>query len=173
MSGKDKEKKIERQDQPPTEQTDQEAPVELLKQQLQRLGADYQNYQKRSQKQVEQSTQFAKENFVRDVLPVLDNFRHTLEKGTEAQDAAAIIKGAQIVYDHLANVLAGQGVKQIEVAQGDAFDPSRHEAVVYEENEQLDENTVVRELAAGYLMNGRTIRPAKVTVAKSPDKKEQ
>ena len=139
-----------------------------LQDRYQRLAADYANYQKRAQRQIEQSAQFARENFARGLLQVLDNFEHTLNQGGGASDPAHIIEGVRIVYDHLMNILEGCGLSRIAVQADAEFDPTVHEAVLHEETDQYPENHVVRELAPGYTMNERTLRPAKVSVAKAP-----
>ena len=155
-----------------------EQEMEQLKQRLQRLGADYQNYQKRANKQLEQATQIAREGLVKSLLPVLDNFEHTLEninsleKSGNTPEFGALLKGVQIVHDHLMDALTAAGVHRIEVNQGEPFDPSLHEAMLQEENEHFPENTILRELARGYLMNGRTLRPAKVSVARGTAPKD-
>ena len=147
---------------------DIEAELEDLKQRLQRLGADYQNYQKRTQKQTEQATQYARENMVKSLLPVLDNFEHALENGSGEQNAEALLQGVQIVYDHLSGVLENAGLRRIEVEPGCSFDPAVHEAMLHEPSEEFAENAVLRELARGYVMNGRTLQPAKVSVVRTP-----
>lgn len=139
-----------------------------MTQKWQRLAADYQNYQRRAQRQIEQAGQFAHESIAKGLLPVLDNFQHTLERGREATDVATVMQGVQIVYDHLFNVLEGFGMKRIAVEPGTAFDPNHHEAMLHEESDAAPPGTVVRELAPGYVMNERTLRPAKVSVAKTP-----
>ena len=154
-----------------TEQTletplDTENQLQEMKQRLQRLGADYQNYQKRSQRQLELSTQFAREEVVKSLLPVLDNFEHALEKGSGTNDTTALVQGIRIVYDHMLSVLEGSGLRRIKVEQGDSFDPELHQALLHEENEQLPENSILSELARGYIMNAHTLRPAKVSVSK-------
>ncbi len=143
-----------------------EQELEELRGRFQRLAADYQNYQKRSYKQIEQTGQFAREEIARSLLTVLDNFEHTLAKGAEFADVAAVLDGVKIVYDHLMSVMAGQGVTKIEIQTGEPFNPNLHEAMLHEESDECEENTILRELAAGYMMNGRTLRPAKVSVAK-------
>ena len=146
--------------------------LEELRGRFQRLAADYQNYQKRSYKQIEQTGQLAREEMVKSLLAVLDNFKHTLEKGADIADAAAVLEGVKIVYDHFMNVLVGHGLKKIEIQIGDSFDPILHEAILHEESDECEENTILRELAAGYMMNGRTLRPAKVSVAKGVQEEE-
>ena len=138
-----------------------------LKERLQRLSADYQNYQKRAYRQMEQARQLAKEEMVKGLLSVLDDFEHALEKGREAKDVSAVLEGVRIVYDHLLKVLGGEGVRRIEVVVGERFDPSRHEAMLHENSSGFEDNAVLRELGAGYVMNDRTLRPAKVTVVKA------
>ena len=139
-----------------------------MKLRLQRLGADYQNYQKRMQKQLEQAGQFAREDIVKTLIPILDNFEHALEKGTETDDPQALLQGMKIVYDQLMGDLVKNGMLRIEVLPGDPFDPSFHEAMLREESDSQPENTIIREFARGYKMNDRVLRPAKVSVARPP-----
>lgn len=148
------------------EQLNQE--IADLQGRLQRLGADYQNYQKRAQRQIEQAVAFAREDMARALLAVLDNFDHTLQKGRETTDVNALLQGVRIVHDHLFNTLATLGLAPMPVTPGDEFDPSRHEAMLHEPTSDVPEGCVVRELARGYVMNDRTLRPAKVSVAKAP-----
>jgi len=161
-------------DQEPREGEAMPAPAEMaaelaeLKGRLQRLGADYQNYQRRTGRQVEQSRQLAQEEMARSLLVALDNFEHTLEKGREAQDVAAVLAGVQIVYDHMVDILRGHGMERILVEPGAPFDPNLHQAMLHEPTSEYADQTVVRELAPGYAMNGRTLRPVKVAVAKRP-----
>ena len=156
----------------PAESLDETAPqageLESLKDKLQRLGADYQNYQKRAQKQITQAEQFARGEMAKSLLPVLDNFEHTLANDQETADLGAILKGIAIVYDHLLNILKAQGLEVIPVEPADPFDPSLHEAMLRQESSDLPPNSVIAQLSPGYTMNGRTLRPAKVSVSTTP-----
>jgi len=145
-----------------------EQELEQLRQKWQRLAADYQNYQKRMQRQLEQASQMAQESVIRGLIPVLDNFSHTLEKGMGGGDVNTVLQGIQIVHDHLMNTLSALGMKRIEVQSGMPFNPQFHEAVMQEETAEYPAGTIVRELAGGYRMNDRALRPAKVSVAKAP-----
>lgn len=155
-----------------TENTLEEKPLEPtvaeVKDQLLRLAAEYQNYQKRAMRQIEQAGQFAAENMVKNILPVLDNFQHALEKGKNTGDIASVMQGIQIVFDHLMNTLQTAGMKKILVDVGGAFDPSRHEALMHVESADIEPGHIVMELAPGFEMNDRIIRPAKVSIAKAP-----
>ena len=141
--------------------------LEELKERFQRLAADYQNYQKRSHKQIDQARQFALDDLTRSLLVVLDNFAHTLEKGQEIESVQALLEGIRIVYDHFVDILTGQGLKRITVEKGMAFDPNLHEALLHEPSDEYAANTIIRELSPGYAINDRTLRPAKVSVAKA------
>ncbi|MCH9023009.1 MAG: nucleotide exchange factor GrpE, partial [Planctomycetes bacterium] len=149
----------------PDETAGQAGELETLKDKLQRLGADYQNYQKRAQKQITQADQFARWEMAKSLLPVLDNFEHTLANDQETADLTAILKGITIVYDHLLNILKAQGLEVIQVDPADPFDPSLHEAMLRQESVHQPPNSIIEQLAPGYTMNGRTLRPAKVSVA--------
>ena len=144
-----------------------EQEVEQLKQQLQRVAADYQNFQKRSFKQIEQAGQFARQGMAKDLLAVLDSFEHTFSGCDENQDAADVIKGVRIIYDQLLNILSGHSIEPIEVNPGDPFDPTLHEAMLRQESDEFEENAVIAEFARGYTINGITLRPAKVSVARA------
>jgi molecular chaperone GrpE len=144
-----------------------EQELDDLKQRLQRLAADYQNYQKRASKQMEQAGELTRESLVKALLPILDDFERALGAGGSG-DIGAVLQGVQIVYEHLQKVLEGYGMRRIAVKAGDRFDPNIHEAMMQEENATVAPNGVVRELGRGYVMNERTLRAAKVTVAKAP-----
>ncbi len=144
-----------------------------VKAMLQRVAADYQNYQKRMNRQLEQTRQLAQEGILRSLLAVMDNLDHTLEKGKEAPDAITVLQGVQIISDQFKDVLKGFGMTRIAVKPGDEFDPTRHEALLHEPTHDFAENTIVRELAPGYQVDERILRPAKVSVARKAEEENQ
>jgi molecular chaperone GrpE len=131
--------------------------------QLQRVSADYINYQKRIGKQISDTTAYEKESVIKSLLPVMDNFEHALAKGPTAETANALMKGMQIVYDQIVDILKLHGVEQIK-ALGQQFDPEIHSAVTQASDPSRPENIVLNEIARGYKLSGRVIRPAKVVV---------
>jgi molecular chaperone GrpE len=133
--------------------------------QLQRVSADYINYQKRIAKQIADTTAYEKESVIKSLLPALDNFEHALAKAPSAESTDAVIKGMQIVYDQILDILKLHGIEQIK-SLGKQFDPEIHSAVTQASDPDKPENAVVNELARGYRINGRVIRPAKVVVNK-------
>ncbi|HEX41075.1 MAG TPA: nucleotide exchange factor GrpE [Phycisphaerales bacterium] len=133
--------------------------------QLQRVSADYANYQKRIPKQVADTVAWEKEQIIRSILPVLDNFEHTLGQADKAENVAAVLKGIAIIYDQMLGVLRGHGVEQ-SAAKGEPFDPARHEAMMRRSDADQPDGMVLEEFQKGYLLHGRVIRPSKVIVNK-------
>jgi len=138
---------------------------------LQRVTADYANFQKRSGRQIAESIAYEKESVVKTLLPVLDNFEHALKNLSEHEIPSEHIKGVQIVYDHMLDVLKSHGIEQIQ-AVGEIFDPAVHQAIVSRYEEDKNENSVLEEFQKGYKLNGRVIRPSKVVVNKPPSEEE-
>lgn len=132
---------------------------------LQRVSADYANYQKRVPKQVSDSVGYEKERILKSLLPVLDNFEHTINSD-HSGDIEAVMKGIKIVYDQMLDTLKSHGVEQIQ-AESKFFDPSRHEAMLQRNEEDKENNLVLEEFQKGYVLNDRVIRPSKVIVNKS------
>lgn len=132
---------------------------------LQRVSADYANFQKRVPKQVSDSVSYEKERLLKSLLPVLDNFQHTISSD-HAGDVEAVMKGIKIVHDQMLDTFKSHGVEQIE-AESQIFDPSRHEAMMQRTEEDKENNLILEEFQKGYVLNGRVIRPSKVIVNKS------
>lgn len=132
---------------------------------LQRVSADYANYQKRAPKQIADTIGYEKERIIKTLLPVLDNFEHTLQNAHSADDVDVLVKGIQIVYDQLIDVLKSHNVEQIE-AKGEKFDPAVHQAMTQRTEAEAEDNIVLEEFQKGYKLNDRVIRPSKVIVNK-------
>jgi molecular chaperone GrpE len=132
---------------------------------LQRVSADYANFQKRVPKQISDTICYEKERIIRTLLPALDNFEHTLQNAHSAEDVDVLVKGIRIIYDQLLDILKSHSVEQIE-ALGEKFDPVVHEAMTQQTDPDQEENTVLEEFQRGYKLNGRVIRPSKVIVNK-------
>ena len=132
---------------------------------LQRVSADYANYQKRAPKQIADSITYEKEKIIKTLLPVLDNFEHTLQNAHSAENAETIVKGIRIIYDQMLDVLKSHEVEQIK-ALGEKFDPALHQAMMRKVEPTKEEDVVLEEFQKGYKLNGRVIRPSKVIVNK-------
>jgi len=132
---------------------------------LQRVSADYANFQKRTPRQIADAIAYEKEKIIKTLLPALDNFEHTLQNAHSAENADVVLKGVQIIYDQMLDILKSHNVEKIKAA-GKKFDPALHEAVTQQTDAEQEENVVLEEFQTGYTLNGRVIRPSKVVVNK-------
>jgi len=132
---------------------------------LQRVSADYANFQKRVPRQTADTIGYEKERLIKTLLPALDNFEHTLQKAHSAEDVDVLVKGIRIIYDQMLDILKSHNVERIE-ALGERFDPAMHEAMTQQSDPDKEENIVLEEFQSGYRLNGRVIRPSKVIVNK-------
>lgn len=132
---------------------------------LARTQADFRNAQRRMEQDKEQAIQFANASLIKAFIPIVDNLDRAVSVDPAKTDPAAILKGTQIVLDQLAKVLAGQGVEVVNPAPGSPFDPTRHEALMHQPSDKYKEPTVTQTLQKGYVMHGRTLRPAGVAVS--------
>jgi molecular chaperone GrpE len=162
--------------------SDPEAEIERLRQALDektreaesqqdrylRAVAEFDNARKRAARDREDYVRFATESLVRDLLPVLDNFDRALDAARGDAGAAAWTAGVELIHRELLRVLEKVGVTPFS-AVGERFDPGRHEAVARVPAGDQPEMTVVGETLRGYLMHGRVLRPAMVTVAVAAD----
>ncbi len=138
---------------------------------LQRLSADYSNFQKRSARQASDTISFEKERIIKTLLPVLDNFEHTLSNTESIDNSEAFVKGVRIIYDQLLDILKTHGIEQIKAVQ-EQFDPATHEAMMQRHEPDAEENVVLEEFQKGYRLNGRVIRPSRVIVNKLSESKD-
>jgi molecular chaperone GrpE len=138
---------------------------EDLFQKLQRLSADYINYQKRAPRQISDSIAYEKEVIVKSLLPALDNFDQAMTNIEKGMTLDALQKGVQIVYGHLMDILKTHGVETID-SRGKQFDPSLHQAIMQQCQPDRPDGLVIEEYQRGYKLSGRVIRPAKVIVNK-------
>jgi molecular chaperone GrpE len=132
---------------------------------LARTQADFRNAQRRLEQDKEQAIQFANASLIKTLIPVIDNLDRAVSVDQAKADPATILKGMQIVLDQLAKVLASQGVEVVNPTPGTPFDPQRHEALMHQPSDKYKDPTVVMALQKGYVMHGRTLRPAGVAVS--------
>jgi len=135
---------------------------------LQRVSADYLNYQKRVQRDVEMAREFANEQLVKALLPVLDDLERALEAARQnhGQDDP-LMTGTQLIHQKALETLGRFGLSAIE-AEGKPFDPDAHSAVMQEPSDAHLPETVLRVLIRGYRLKGRIIRPCGVVVSTAP-----
>jgi molecular chaperone GrpE len=129
----------------------------------QRLAADFENYKRRTRQELGDRTQYANEELLRKLLPILDNLRRALDHAPEGIDRNWF-DGLRMVVRQFEDTLQSQGVSAIP-AVGEKFDPAQHEAIAREETDEHEEGTIVEEMQPGYRLHERVLRPTLVKVA--------
>ena len=129
-----------------------------------RLMVEFQNYKKRVAKEKNDIREYATEKLVMELLPVLDNFERALAASAE-DDPAGYAKGMELIFTQMVTELQKSGLAEVE-AEGQDFDPTKHNAVMTEENEELESGKVSKVLQKGYALNDKVIRPSMVAVTK-------
>ena len=135
---------------------------ETEKDQFTRLAAEYDNYRKRTAKEKDSLYQDAKADTIREFLAVYDNLERAASAPGGGDDAHK--KGLEMIFAQYREILKKLGVTEIE-AQGQPFDPERHNAVMHIDDEQFGENEVAQVFQAGFLLGDKVIRHAIVQVA--------
>ena len=131
---------------------------------LLRTAADFENWKKRAKKEVDEGAQKGREQIVKELLPVIDNLERALQ---HASGDDPVAQGVRMVEKQLLGALEKFGITRFS-AEGQPFDPNMHDAIQQVETTAVPSGTVAQQFAAGYLSNGRLLRPAMVAVAKAP-----
>lgn len=130
---------------------------------LQRLQAEFDNYRRRVNEEKSYLINNASKNFIMKLLPIMDNADLAIHN-IDNQDE--YIKGTVMIFEQIKELLRGEGVCEIK-AEGEKFDPNKHEALMTAEVEDADDvDKVIEQLSAGYTMNDCVLRHAKVKVGK-------
>jgi molecular chaperone GrpE len=140
-----------------------ESKVKELTETLQRLQAEFENVQKRNVKQNEEFRVFANAKLIEELLPVLD----ALEQGVLHN------KELVLVYEQLLSILKKNGLQKIQIKEGQMFDHDKMECLLQEKNEKLCDGAIVSVLLTGYLLNGKILRLAKVSVNVNEKKEDE
>jgi len=128
----------------------------------QRTQADFENYRKRAVRDQESLVARAHERVVKELLPILDDLERALDAAT-AHEEAALEEGVALVHRALADLLAREGLAEIQT--DGAFDPHVHEALLAQPAENAESGHVLQVLQKGYRLGDRVVRPARVIVA--------
>ena len=137
-----------------------------------RLSAEFENYKKRKQRELDEFKKFANETVFKQLLTVIDNLERAISSAEEAKDDNSLLEGVKLTHKEVLKVLEGFSVKPVE-ALNQPFDPNFHQAVTQVETDEHPENTVTSVLQKGYTMHERLIRPAMVVVSKKMQKETE
>jgi len=135
--------------------------VEDYHSQLLRLQADFDNYKKRSEKQIKEYIKYANEGLI---LKIIDAYED-LERALKSDKSHDLKEGVEMIHKKLKDILEGEGLCEIE-SSGKKFDPYKHEALMVEDHNDYDDGTVIEELGKGYTLDSKVIKYSKVKVCK-------
>lgn len=128
-----------------------------------RLRADYDNLTRRNRLDREAAEKYRAQSVLTELLPVLDNLDRALQVEVTSEEAVSLYKGVQMVYEQLLAATEKEGLVRIP-AEGEAFDPTVHQAVMQEQDSEKETGIILRELQKGYLLKDRVLRPSMVSV---------
>ena len=137
--------------------------------------ADFENYRKRLNQEVDSRIEAWKTRMIQDLLTVADELELGLDTAKDTENARAVTHGLEMVLNKLRNLLVAEGLAPVE-SLGSKFDPALHEAVQRVETADVEEGTIVEEVRRGFTLKGKLIRPSIVKIAvhqvTKPEKKE-
>jgi len=142
----------------------------VLREQLLRLAADFENFRKRASRQMQEARQYGAERLLSDLLLIVDNLERALAHSEG--DNNPIVDGVRMVAKQFLDVLGTHGVTRFD-SLGKPFDPERHEAVGQAPAGDRVPGTVLEEIIKGYFIHDRLLRPAQVLVAATPREQKQ
>jgi len=131
-----------------------------------RVSAEFENYKKRSAREMSEFKKFANESLIKELLLVVDNMERAISSSkNEGISNNSLVEGVNMTLKELLKIFEKFGVKQVE-SLGKPFDPNFHQAVMQEETDEHPHNTVINELQKGYIINERLLRASTVVVSK-------
>ena len=142
-----------------------EKEYQALKDQLLRLAAEFDNYRKRVERDMNGLVRSANAELVTSLLPIMDDLDRFIAAANADQEAPPLLEGIKLIQRNFLKILQDQGLKYIE-SIGQPFDPEKHDALLQMPVEDKEPNLVVEEHVKGYEFKDRVIRHAKVIVSK-------
>ena len=128
-----------------------------------RLYAEFENFKRRKNKEIETNNVYKSQKVITEILPSLDNLERALQVESDNEEIKSLLKGVEMVYEGLLNVLKSEGVELIETENAQ-FDPNYHHAVMQDEDSKKESGAILDTFQKGYKLKDRVIRPAMVKV---------
>ncbi len=147
---------------------DSEAEAKMAHDRFLRVSAEFENYKKRAQREVDDFRKYANEAILKELLTVVDNLERAVESSSDKCENGQLLEGIDLTLKEILKVFEKFSVKPIEALEHE-FDPAVHQAVLQEASEAHAENMVIREFQKGYTIHDRLLRPAMVVVSKSAE----
>jgi molecular chaperone GrpE len=141
-----------------------------MRDQLLRTAADFDNYRKRTRRDVEDAKIRGRDDAVKDILPVFDNLERAVAAATSAQTIESVVEGVKMVLKLFEDTCERMGLTRVKTV-GERFDPAVHEAIQQQETDAHPPGTILNEITPGYMVGARLLRAAMVVVARKPSAK--
>ncbi|MGL4980936.1 MAG: nucleotide exchange factor GrpE [Fusobacteriaceae bacterium] len=141
------------------------AEIENLQGDYLRKNAEFQNFKKRQEKELEELRKFASEKVMVKLLDNVDNLERAIEASAGTKDFDSLIKGVEMTLSQMKGIMQSEGVEAIE-AEGATYDPHVHHAVMVEESPSHENDQIIQVFQKAYKMKDKVIRPAMVKVCK-------
>ncbi len=138
-----------------------------FREQLLRTAADFDNFRKRTRRELEDATRRGKEQALKELLPVFDNVERAMNSAATAPDIKSVTDGLRMVNRQFEGALDKLGIKRI-ASVGQPFDPSQHEAIQHVDSTEHVAGVIANEVQPGYRMGDYLLRAALVVVSKGP-----
>ena len=135
---------------------------------LLRVSAEFDNYKKRTRREIDDFRKYANETLIKELLTVVDNLERAVESSADGCENNQLLEGIDLTLKEILKIFEKYSVKPIEALEKE-FDPAVHQAVLQEASEDHVENTVIREFQKGYTIHDRLLRPAMVVVSKTAE----
>ena len=133
-----------------------------MREQLQRIAADFDNFRKRSRKEIEEVRRRTIEDTLREVLPIVDNLERAAGAMTDATEVSAVTEGVHMVLRGFEDIANRLDLKRVTTV-GHMFDPACHDAMQQEETNEHVPGMIVAEVVPGYYLGERLLRPAQIS----------
>jgi len=131
---------------------------------LKYLKADFENYKRRMAKEKREAADYALECFITELLPIKDSLEAAIMHAKTNNKPEGLVKGVEMTIKQFEELLKRAGLEEIK-AEGEKFDPFRHEVVTREERDMQQENTITEVVRKGYVFHDKVLRPALVKLA--------
>ncbi len=130
-----------------------------------RTAADFDNFRKRSRRELEDARKAGREELLKELLPTFDNLERAIVASKQATDVKGVVDGISMILKQFEGTLARLNLIKVTTV-GVMFDPQVHEAIQQIETDEHPPGTIVAEVQPGYLSGERLVRAAMVVVAK-------
>lgn len=147
-----------------------DAEIESLKEQVEaeenkylKMVAEFENYKRRTKKEIDLNNKYKDQNIAESLLPILDNLERALKIEGDTEAFKSLSKGVEMVYNDLVNMMMSHDINEIK-ATGEVFDPNYHQAVMTEPSDG-EPGIITEELQKGYILKDRVIRASMVKVS--------